>query len=63
MKQLYILSALLLVVLLTSMMLKEKNVSQKSSLASMGESQPMFLKGMITIKVNEGIGEYEYKKV
>ncbi|MCD4731132.1 MAG: S8 family serine peptidase [Bacteroidales bacterium] len=54
MKKLYILIATLLVVLLTSMMLVEKNNNQLANSISNDEGQPLFHKGMITIKVKEG---------
>ncbi|MCD4730352.1 MAG: S8 family serine peptidase [Bacteroidales bacterium] len=62
MKKLYSLIAALLIVVLTSMMLTEKNDSQQTTLPSIGKSQPMFLKGMITIKVTEGVGEFDVQK-
>jgi len=57
MKKIYLLIAALLIVVMTSMMLTEKNVSQQTTLQTMDESQPMFHKGMITIKVKDGIGD------
>ena len=62
MKKFYLLIAALMIVAMTSMMLTEKNVSQETTLPTMGESQPMFLKGMITIKVKEGVGEFDVQK-
>ncbi|MCD4695908.1 MAG: S8 family serine peptidase [Bacteroidales bacterium] len=62
MKKFYLLIAALLVVVMTSMMLTEKTDSQQTTLPTMGKSQPMFHKGMITIKVKEGIGEFSYQK-
>ena len=40
------------------MILKENNDGQLEKSSAMGDIQPMFLKGMITIKVKEGIGEF-----
>jgi len=57
MKKLYLLIAALLIVGLSSMMLTEKNDSQQTTLPTMGENQPIFLKGMITIKVKEDVGD------
>nr|NQU94399.1 S8 family serine peptidase [Bacteroidota bacterium] len=58
MKTLYILTAVLLVVTLTSMMPEEQKSSQQAQASSMEENQPMFHKGMITFKVKEGAGEF-----
>ncbi|MCD4736921.1 MAG: hypothetical protein K8R53_12825, partial [Bacteroidales bacterium] len=62
MKKFYLLIAALLIVVMTSMMLTEKNDSQQTTLPSIGKSQPMFLKGMITIKVKVGVGEFDVQK-
>jgi hypothetical protein len=62
MKKLYLLIATLLIVVLTSMMLAEKNDSQQTTLPIFGKSQSMFLKGMITIKVKVGVGEFDVQK-
>lgn len=42
---------------MTSMVLKEKNEGQLTKSSKMADLQPMFQKGMITIKVKEGIRE------
>ncbi len=55
MKKLTYLIAALLVVVMTSMMLTEKNDSQPTNSLNIDETQPQFHKGMITIKVKEGI--------
>ncbi len=57
MKKLYILTATLLVVLLTSMMLSEKNQIQFANPFTFDGGQPGFHKGIITIKVKEGISD------
>jgi subtilisin family serine protease len=62
MKKFYLLIVALMVVVMTSMMLTEKNDSQQTTLPTMGKSQPMFLKGMITIKLKEGVGEFDVQK-
>ncbi len=64
MKKLYILTAALLVVLLTSMMLVEKNDNQPTNSITNDEGQALFHKGMITIKVkrrNRGFGKTKRK--
>ncbi|MCD4729030.1 MAG: hypothetical protein K8R74_00400, partial [Bacteroidales bacterium] len=62
MKKLYILTAALLVVLLTSMMLVEKNDNQPTNSITYDEGQPLFHKGMITIKVKAGIEDLGKQK-
>jgi len=62
MKKFYLLIAALLVVVMTSMMLTEKNDSQQTKSSIMEKTQPMFQKGMITIKVKEGVGEFEKQR-
>nr|NQU93319.1 hypothetical protein [Bacteroidota bacterium] len=62
MKKLYILTAVLLVVLLTSMMLVEKNNNQLANSIINYEGQALFHKGMITIKVKEGIEDLGKQK-
>ncbi|MCD4682155.1 MAG: S8 family serine peptidase, partial [Bacteroidales bacterium] len=62
MKKLYILIAALLVVLLTSTMLVEKNDNQPTNSITYDEGQPLFHKGMITIKVKTGIGDFGKQK-
>ena len=49
MKKFYLLIAALLVVVMSSMMLTEKNDSQQTKSSTMEKTQPMFLKGMITM--------------
>ena len=57
MKNFYLLIAALLVVVMTSMMLTQENESQeKTKPTTIDKTKPMFHKGMITIKVKEGIG-------
>jgi hypothetical protein len=62
MKKLNLFIAALLIMVMTSMMPTEKNDSQQATLSTMGKSQPMFLKGMITVKVKEGVGEFVLQK-
>jgi len=62
MKKFYLLIAALLVVVMTSMMLTEKNDSQQTKSSIMENSQPMFLKGVITIKLKEGIKDLMKQK-
>ena len=62
MKKFYLLIAALLVVVMTSMMLTEKNDGQQTKSLTMEKSQPKFHKGMITIKVKEGVGEFDVQK-
>ena len=62
MKKMYILSAALLVVLLTSMMLVEKNDHQETKPIEMENSQPMFYKGQICFKLKEGIKDLPQQK-
>jgi hypothetical protein len=62
MKKLYLLIAALLVVVMTLMMLTEKNDGQQTKSSIMEKPQPMFHKGMITIKVKEGVGEFEKQR-
>lgn len=59
MKRLTTLIAALLVISLTSMMLTKENVRVRTTKpTSFTEPKPLFHRGMITIKVNKGIGEY-----
>ncbi len=62
MKKLYILTAALLVLLLTSMMLVEKNDHQPTNSLTNDEGQALFYKGMITIKVKVGIEDLGKQK-
>jgi len=58
MKKFYLLIVALLAMVLTSMMLTEKKNSQQAKPSSMEKNQPKFQKGMITIKVKNGVGEF-----
>ncbi|MBU2651099.1 MAG: S8 family serine peptidase, partial [Bacteroidetes bacterium] len=62
MKKFYLLIAALLVMGMTSMIPTEKNDGQQTTFPVMENSQPMFYKGMITIKVKEGIGDLGKQK-
>ena len=62
MKKIILLIASLLVLSMTSMMLTEKNDSQQTKSSTMEISQPMFHKGMITIKVKEGVSEFNAQR-
>ena len=62
MKKTILLIASLLVLSMTSMMLTEKNDSQQTKSSTMENSQSMFHKGMITIKVKEGIGDLKKQR-
>jgi hypothetical protein len=62
MKKFYLLIAALLLIVMTSMMQKEKNDGQLTQSSKMGDIQPMFHKGMITIKVKEGVKEFDKQK-
>jgi subtilisin family serine protease len=62
MKKFYFLITALLILSLTSMMLIEKKDQQKTKPVTMPESKPLFQKGMITIKVKEGIGEFDKQR-
>ncbi|MBE0639666.1 MAG: S8 family serine peptidase [Bacteroidales bacterium] len=62
MKKFYLIIAALLVMGMTSMMPTEKNDGQQITFPVMEKSQPMFYKGMITIKVKEGIGDFDKQK-
>jgi len=62
MKKLYFLLAALLVLSLTSMILIDKKDYQKTKPSSFPEPKPLFQKGMITIKVNEGVGEFDQQR-
>jgi len=55
MKKIYLLCLAILVIAITSMMLTGKNNSKQTKSPILEENQPLFQKGMITIKVNEGI--------
>jgi serine protease len=62
MKKINLLIAALLVVSMTSMMPDEKDDTQQTKSLTMEKSKPMFHKGMITIKVKEGVGEFEKQR-
>jgi subtilisin family serine protease len=59
MKKFYLIIAALLVVGMTSMMLTEKNDGQPTTPFPLENNKPMFCKGMITIKVKEGMGDLD----
>jgi serine protease len=62
MKKINLLIAALLVLSMTSMKMIEKNDGQKTKSSIMEKSQPKFYKGMITIKVKEGVGKFSKQK-
>jgi len=63
MKKLTYLIAALLILSTTSMMLTQKNDSQKKTeLTTSDETKPLFYKGMITIKLKPDIGELEAQR-
>lgn len=66
MKKFMILVAVLLILALTSMMLREENDNQQSNVQSLtsgiNKSHPVLLKGIITIKVKKGVGELDTQK-
>jgi serine protease len=62
MKKINLLLAALLVLSMTSMMPDEKDDIQQTKSLTMEKSQPKFHKGMITIKVKEGVGEFEKQR-
>ncbi|MCB2222361.1 MAG: S8 family serine peptidase [Bacteroidetes bacterium] len=62
MKKFNLLFAALLVLGTTSMMLIEKNDGQQTTSFSLGNNQPLFYKGMITIKVKAGVGNFNKQK-
>jgi serine protease len=62
MKKFFLLIAALVVVGMTSMMLTKENDGQPTPSLSLEDNQPAFYKGMITIKVKEGIGDITGQK-
>ena len=62
MKKINLLIAALLVLSMTSMMQEEKDDAQQTKPSTMENNQPMFHKGMITIKVKEGIKDLMKQK-
>ncbi|MCB2222355.1 MAG: S8 family serine peptidase [Bacteroidetes bacterium] len=62
MKKYYLFIAALLVMGMTSMMLTEKNDGQPTTSFPLENNQPIFYKGMITIKVKEGIKDLGKQK-
>jgi subtilisin family serine protease len=62
MTKFYFLIAALLVMGMTSMMQTEKNDDQPTTSFPLENNKPMFFKGMITIKVKEGIGDFDTQK-
>jgi serine protease len=62
MKKINLLIAALLVLSMTSMIPDEKDDIQQTKSLTMEKSKPMFQKGMITIKVKEGVGEFEKQR-
>jgi hypothetical protein len=62
MKKIYLIIAALLVMGMTSMTLTEKNDGQLTTSFPLENNQPMFYKGMITIKVKEGFENLNIQK-
>jgi subtilisin family serine protease len=62
MKKFILFIAALVVVGMTSMMLTEENDGQPTPSLSLDDNQPLFYKGMITIKVKEAIGDLTGQK-
>jgi hypothetical protein len=62
MKKFYLLLAAILVLSLTSVMLIEKKDQQKNRSELTPDPKPLFLKGMITIKVKENVGEFDKQR-